>query len=107
MSWWELLADQTVKIAIGEVVRPAVRFSIGMVGYGLKSLEEQFMDKRGGTAPGRGQRDRASASKVLAAEVNDPLEKQRALAQVVEDMKANPLPADAERFTREALHDRR
>jgi len=106
MSWWKLVVDQTIKVAIGEVVRPAVRFSIGMVGYGLKLLEEQLAGKQDGT-PGPGQDDQSMASKVLVPDVSEPVEKQRVLAQVVEDMKAYPLPADAERFTREALHDRR
>jgi predicted DNA-binding antitoxin AbrB/MazE fold protein len=40
--------------------------------------------------------------------VTDPEERARLLKEVVESMRANPLPADApRRFTREELHERR
>ena len=40
--------------------------------------------------------------------VTDPEERARILKEVVENMKSNPLPADApRRFTREELHERR
>jgi predicted DNA-binding antitoxin AbrB/MazE fold protein len=40
--------------------------------------------------------------------VTDPEERKRILREVVENMRANPLPADApRRFTREELHERR
>ena len=41
-------------------------------------------------------------------EVTDPEERKRILKEVVDNMRANPLPADApRRFTREELHERR
>jgi predicted DNA-binding antitoxin AbrB/MazE fold protein len=49
-----------------------------------------------------------SASSVIPPIVTDPEEKKRILREVVENMRANPLPADApRRFTREELHERR
>ena len=39
--------------------------------------------------------------------VADPEERQRIIERMVERMKANPIPADAPRFTREELHERR
>ena len=39
--------------------------------------------------------------------VTDPAERARIRREVVELMKQNPIPADAPRFTREQLHERR
>jgi len=39
--------------------------------------------------------------------VTDPAERQRILKEVVERMKANPIPANAPKFTRDELHERR
>jgi len=44
---------------------------------------------------------------VLPPLVTDPEERKRILAEMVERMRANPIPANAPRFTREELHDRR
>ncbi|HEX8721456.1 MAG TPA: antitoxin family protein [Pyrinomonadaceae bacterium] len=44
----------------------------------------------------------------IPPKVTDPEERRRILKEVVENMRANPLPADApRRFTREELHERR
>ena len=43
----------------------------------------------------------------IPPEVTDPAERARILAQVVQNMRDNPIPADAPRFTREKLHERR
>lgn len=37
----------------------------------------------------------------------DPAERKRILERMVKRMKDNPIPADAPRFTREELHERR
>ena len=39
--------------------------------------------------------------------VTDPAERAALLREVVESMKSNPIPANAPRFTREELHERR
>ena len=39
--------------------------------------------------------------------VTDPEERKRILAEVVDRMKANPVPRDAPKFTRDELHERR
>jgi predicted DNA-binding antitoxin AbrB/MazE fold protein len=45
---------------------------------------------------------------VIPPRVTDPEERKRLLEQLVERMRANPIPADApRRFTREELHERR
>jgi hypothetical protein len=44
---------------------------------------------------------------ILPPAVTDPTERQRILNEVVQRMMANPIPADAPRFTREELHERR
>jgi predicted DNA-binding antitoxin AbrB/MazE fold protein len=45
---------------------------------------------------------------VLPPLMTDPNERRRILDQLVERMRANPIPADAPRhFTREELHERR
>ena len=45
---------------------------------------------------------------VLPPLVTDPEERKRILAQLVERMRSNPIPAEAPlRFTREELHERR
>jgi hypothetical protein len=44
---------------------------------------------------------------ILRATVTDPEEGARILRKVVERMQKNPLSADAPRFTREQLHERR
>ena len=46
--------------------------------------------------------------RALAPLVTDPEERKRILDQLVDRMRANPIPADAPRhFTREELHERR
>jgi predicted DNA-binding antitoxin AbrB/MazE fold protein len=48
------------------------------------------------------------APRLIPPTVTDPEERKRILKEVVENMRANPLPADApRRFTREELHERR
>jgi len=44
---------------------------------------------------------------VIPATVTDPLEAARIRREVVERMARNPISADAPRFTREQLHERR
>jgi predicted DNA-binding antitoxin AbrB/MazE fold protein len=39
--------------------------------------------------------------------VTDPEERKRILKELVQNMRDNPIPADAPRFTREELHERR
>jgi predicted DNA-binding antitoxin AbrB/MazE fold protein len=49
-----------------------------------------------------------SAPNPVPPTVTDPEERKRILREVVENMRANPLPANApRRFTREELHERR
>ena len=45
--------------------------------------------------------------RVIPPAVTDPEERKRILKRMVERMRANPIPADAPRFTREELHERR
>lgn len=47
------------------------------------------------------------APRVIPPVVTDPEERKRILSKVVENMRNNPIPADAPRFTREELHERR
>lgn len=44
---------------------------------------------------------------IQPARITDPVERARVLKEMVERMKANPIPADAPRFTRDELHERR
>ena len=44
---------------------------------------------------------------LIPPRVTDPEERGRLLKQVIQSMRANPLPADAGRWTREELHERR
>jgi hypothetical protein len=46
-------------------------------------------------------------SNITPPAVTDPAERQRILNDVVQRMMANPIPADAPRFTRDELHERR
>jgi predicted DNA-binding antitoxin AbrB/MazE fold protein len=39
--------------------------------------------------------------------VTDPQERKRILSELIENMRNNPIPAGAPRFTREELHERR
>jgi predicted DNA-binding antitoxin AbrB/MazE fold protein len=39
--------------------------------------------------------------------VIDPEERKRILSELIQNMRDNPIPADAPRFTREELHERR
>ncbi len=57
-----------------------------------ENMEVQVIVRRSTTAP-----------QVVA----DPEERARIRREVVERMMANPIPADAPRFTREQLHERR
>ena len=44
---------------------------------------------------------------IIPPVVTDPEERKRILERMVERMRANPIPANAPRFTREELHERR
>lgn len=44
---------------------------------------------------------------LLPPTVTDPDERARILRELIESMNRNPIPADAPRFTREELHERR
>ena len=44
---------------------------------------------------------------VIPPAVTDPEERKRIMSEIVENMRNNPIPADAPRFTREELHERR
>ncbi len=46
-------------------------------------------------------------SAVIPPEVSDLEERKRLLRAVVDRMQQNPVPADAPRFTRDELHERR
>ena len=49
-----------------------------------------------------------TATNAPAPLVTDPAERQRIMDELIANMRANPLPADApRRFTREELHERR
>lgn len=43
----------------------------------------------------------------IPPEITDPVERAAVLKEVVKRMKENPIPADAPRFTRDELHERR
>ena len=43
----------------------------------------------------------------LAPKVTDPEERQRIMGELIQNMLDNPIPANAPRFTREELHERR
>lgn len=43
----------------------------------------------------------------LPPAITDPEERARVIGEIVRSMQANPIPADAPRFTREELHERR
>jgi len=43
---------------------------------------------------------------LLAPEITDPEERDRLLSVVLQNMRLNPLPADAPLFTRDELHER-
>lgn len=47
------------------------------------------------------------APSVIPPAVTDPEERKRIMSEIVENMRNNPIPADAPRFTREELHERR
>jgi hypothetical protein len=47
------------------------------------------------------------SSLLIPPPVSDAAERQRRLQRLTERMRANPLPANAPRFTREELHERR
>jgi predicted DNA-binding antitoxin AbrB/MazE fold protein len=45
---------------------------------------------------------------VIPPKVTDPEERKRIMDELIQNMKSNPIPADApRRFTREELHERR
>jgi AF2212-like len=44
---------------------------------------------------------------ITPPKITDPAQRARMLKEVVQRMMANPIPADAPRFTREELHERR
>ena len=43
----------------------------------------------------------------LPPKVTDPEERKRIMSELIQNMLDNPIPADAPRFTREELHERR
>ena len=43
----------------------------------------------------------------LPPKVTDPEERKRVMSELIQNMLDNPIPADAPRFTREELHERR
>jgi predicted DNA-binding antitoxin AbrB/MazE fold protein len=43
----------------------------------------------------------------MLPEISDPVERATLLKELVRCMRENPIPADAPRFTREELHERR
>lgn len=43
----------------------------------------------------------------LPPKVTDPEERKRIMSEMIQNMLDNPIPADAPRFTREELHERR
>jgi predicted DNA-binding antitoxin AbrB/MazE fold protein len=45
--------------------------------------------------------------RVIPPTVTDPEERAKILREIVQNMRENPIPADAPRFTREELHERR
>jgi predicted DNA-binding antitoxin AbrB/MazE fold protein len=47
------------------------------------------------------------APSVIPPAVADPEERKRIMSEIVENMRNNPIPANAPRFTREELHERR
>ena len=44
---------------------------------------------------------------VTAPSITDPEQRTRVLQQITERMKRNPIPAEAPRFSRDELHERR
>jgi len=44
---------------------------------------------------------------LLPPEVADPEERKRIMGELIQNMLDNPIPANAPRFTREELHERR
>ncbi len=46
-------------------------------------------------------------STVIPPSVTDPQERAKIMAGLIERMRNNPIPANAPRFTREELHERR
>jgi predicted DNA-binding antitoxin AbrB/MazE fold protein len=47
------------------------------------------------------------APHIIPAKVKDPEERKRILHDLVERMEQNPIPADAPRWTRDEIHERR
>ncbi|MGB9181949.1 MAG: antitoxin family protein [Pyrinomonadaceae bacterium] len=45
--------------------------------------------------------------RVLPPLVTDPEERKRIMEELIQNMRSNPLPENAPRFTREELHERR
>ena len=45
--------------------------------------------------------------RLLPPKVTDPEERKRIMSELIQNMRDNPIPADAPRFTREELHERR
>ena len=43
----------------------------------------------------------------IPPEITDPDQKTKAIDEIVRSMQSNPIPANAPRFTREELHERR
>jgi predicted DNA-binding antitoxin AbrB/MazE fold protein len=43
----------------------------------------------------------------LPPKVTDPEERKRIISEIIQNMLDNPIPANAPRFTREELHERR
>lgn len=48
-----------------------------------------------------------SGPRSLPPTVTDPEERKRIMEELIQNMRDNPIPEDAPRFTREELHERR
>lgn len=108
MSFWKKVGEEALKVTIGQVVGPAVKFGVGLFGYGLKMVFEGSETNRSGNgSQARVGGNQAKSLTILPPEISNPQERRRLLAEVVEQMKANPLPENTPRLTRQALHDRR
>lgn len=46
-------------------------------------------------------------SNIQEPTITDPEERKKVLAQLIENMKSNPIPPEAPKFTREELYERR
>lgn len=77
-----------VEVTLGEVV----------------ALPEQMAE---GEPEPNGERPRVQGPHIIPPSITDPEERARRLKALVERMENNPIPADAPRYTRDELHERR